>query len=186
MGRDEYPNPGLVEISLVVAGDDLLHEVAGGTEPAPLPQQERGLGGVDGGPGVQDRLQIAVDPVVPCHDRTDEKKRDNDEREEEKLSLSLSLSLSLAGRGNQYMRGDARKKRETRGREASPRTTRRDRTAGMASESAGARRRQYSIGDKIPVFGIRWRCLAPRFVTFKNPTVMRLSAYVKRQVARTL
>ncbi|RZS01358.1 hypothetical protein BHM03_00031202 [Ensete ventricosum] len=110
MGRDEYPNPGLVEISLVVAGDDLLHEVAGGTEPAPLPQQERGLGGVDGGPGVQDRLQIA----------------------------------------------------------------------GIC------RRRQYSIGDKIPVFGIPWRCLAPRFVTFKNPTVMRLSAYVKRQVARTL
>ncbi|RRT80398.1 hypothetical protein B296_00008416 [Ensete ventricosum] len=124
MGRDEYPNPGLVEISLVVAGDDLLHEVAGGTEPAPLPQQERGLGGVDGGPGVQDRLQIA----------------------------------------NQRRRFEVRRSRE----------------------SAGGRRRQYSIGDKIPVFGIRWRCLAPRFVTFKNPTVMRLSAYVKRQVARTL
>lgn len=62
-----HANPGLVEIGLVEAGDDLLDEVARGAEPSALPEEERGLVGVDPLPHVEDRLQVAIHPIVPRH-----------------------------------------------------------------------------------------------------------------------
>jgi hypothetical protein len=105
-GSKAYADPGLVQVSLVEAGDNLLDEVACGAEPAALPQHERRLvpllpgrarrGG--GGRGdffrrtarVEDGLQVAVDPVIPRHvlrpPRTTPLSR--------RAPLSLSLSLA--------------------------------------------------------------------------------------------
>jgi len=44
-----YPEPGLVEVGLVVAGDDLLDEVARGGEMAALAEEEGGPVAADGG-----------------------------------------------------------------------------------------------------------------------------------------
>lgn len=81
-GGEAYADPGLVQVSLVEAGDNLLDEVACGAEPAALPQHERGLVPLlpgrarrGGGRGdffrraarVEDGLQVAVDPVIPRH-----------------------------------------------------------------------------------------------------------------------
>ncbi len=60
-------NLGLVEIGLVEASDDLLDKVAHRAEPTTLLEEERGLIGADFLPHVEDRLQVAVDPIVPCH-----------------------------------------------------------------------------------------------------------------------
>ena len=79
-----YPEPGLVEVRLVVPGDDLLDEVAGGGEVATLAEEQRGPvpepaaaaaapapGGAGTGArargalaGIEDGVEVAVDPVV--------------------------------------------------------------------------------------------------------------------------
>jgi hypothetical protein len=57
-----------VEIGLIEAGDDLLDEVAGGAEMASLSEQQRRLLRVaEARADVEDRLQIAVYPVVSRH-----------------------------------------------------------------------------------------------------------------------
>lgn len=56
-----------MEIGLIEAGDDLFDEVLGGAEAAALPEQERRFLIVDPGVHVEDRLQIAVYPVVSSH-----------------------------------------------------------------------------------------------------------------------
>lgn len=63
----EYASPGAVEIGLIESSDDLFHEVPRGTEMAALPEQERGLGLSDVRFGIDDGLQVAVEPVVSRH-----------------------------------------------------------------------------------------------------------------------
>jgi hypothetical protein len=66
--KRRYSEPGAVEIGLIKAGDDLLDEVAGGAEMASLSEQQRRLLGVaEARPNVEDRLEIAVYPVVSRH-----------------------------------------------------------------------------------------------------------------------
>ena len=60
-----YAKPCLVEVCLVVPGDDLLDEVARGGEMAALAEQEGGPVAADGRlSGVEDGVEVAVDPVV--------------------------------------------------------------------------------------------------------------------------
>ena len=77
-----YPEPGLVEVRLVVPGDDLLDEVAGGGEVATLAEEQRGpvpepaapaAAPAPGGAGarargalagIEDGVEVTVDPVV--------------------------------------------------------------------------------------------------------------------------
>jgi hypothetical protein len=79
-----YPEPGLVEVGLVVAGDDLLDEVARRGEVAALAQEQRGPvpaaataaspapGGAGALAGIEDGVEVAVDPVVVAvHRRRD-------------------------------------------------------------------------------------------------------------------
>lgn len=85
-GERTYSDPGLVKVSLVETGDDLLDEVSRGAEPAALPEHQRRLvpllsgrplnpaaatcGSRDfprGPARVEDSLQVAIDPVVPRH-----------------------------------------------------------------------------------------------------------------------
>lgn len=66
-GGATYANPGAVEIGLIEAGDDLFDEVLGGAEAAALTQQKRRFLIVDPGVHVQDRLKVAVYPVVSRH-----------------------------------------------------------------------------------------------------------------------
>ena len=65
-----YAEPCLVEVGLVVAGDDLLDEVAGRGEVAALAEEQGGAVAADGRlAGVEDGVQVAVDPVVVSHHR---------------------------------------------------------------------------------------------------------------------
>uniref|UniRef100_A0A0A9CQZ6 Uncharacterized protein n=1 Tax=Arundo donax TaxID=35708 RepID=A0A0A9CQZ6_ARUDO len=74
------PEPGLVEVGLVVPGDYLLDEVPGGGEVPPLAEEERGPvpapasahGGGGALAGIEDGVEVAVDPVVVAvHRRRD-------------------------------------------------------------------------------------------------------------------
>jgi hypothetical protein len=63
--RWTYSEPCLVEVGLVVAGDDLLDEVPRGGEMAALAEQEGGAVAADGPlASVEDSVEVAVDPVV--------------------------------------------------------------------------------------------------------------------------
>jgi hypothetical protein len=63
--RRTYAKPCLVEVGLVVAGDDLLDEVSCGGEMAALAEQERGAVAADGPlASVEDSVEVTVDPVV--------------------------------------------------------------------------------------------------------------------------
>ena len=65
-----YAEPCLVEVGLVVAGDDLLDEVAGRGEVAALAEEQGGAVAADGRlSGVEDGVEVAVDPVVVSHHR---------------------------------------------------------------------------------------------------------------------
>ena len=65
-----YAKPCLVEVGLVVPGDDLLDEVARGGEMAALAEQEGGPVAADGRlSGVEDGVEVAVDPVVVARHR---------------------------------------------------------------------------------------------------------------------
>ena len=46
---NEYSKPGAVEIGLIEAGDDLLHEITGGAGMASLSEQKRRLLRISGG-----------------------------------------------------------------------------------------------------------------------------------------
>lgn len=48
-----HPKPWLIKIGFIESSYDLLHEVFRGAEPPPLSQQQRGLGGIDWRPCIQ-------------------------------------------------------------------------------------------------------------------------------------
>lgn len=62
--------PCLVQVGLIVAGDDLLDEVAGRGEVAALAEEQGGAVAADSRlAGVEDGVEVAVDPVVVAHHR---------------------------------------------------------------------------------------------------------------------
>jgi hypothetical protein len=76
LASSTYAEPCLVEVGLVVAGDDLLDEVAGRGEVAALAEEQRGAVAADGRlAGVEDGVEVAVDPVVVAHHRRRRRRR---------------------------------------------------------------------------------------------------------------